>query len=658
MNSTQNDDRDRLTDVAKRMIQSWENGAPIPMAELAREFATLLADADTVLELLELDNQMRRERSQPSIFSDYLAAFPAFRTEIDEFIRAKELALTPPETCSLAGTIDSPGLNARETTQRELVKPDKIGRYRIQEMIETGSFGSVFLGRDAELGRDVAVKVLHHIPDSSQPKEKLRKEAKNLAALRHPSLLSVYDFGVDETGCAFVVTEYLSGPSLKQRLEQRDIRKSEATKAICQVAEALHYAHRKGFIHRDVKPANVVFDDKDHAKLVDFGLVLLDDEQSRTRNQVAGTPAYMAPEQTEGRSHHLDGRCDIWALGVILYEIWSGQKPFRGATTTELFDAIQNREAKPLRMIGDVPPDIEAIISKCMAKAVADRYDSAEDVALALTQFLTQEESGDVPDSLSSSKSTPIPAKKETTALTGVCAVLVVVAVGAIWFFASEQNTGEGNQQEPPTVAGGDTEQLLDGDIFVSVWRNGDTTRNNIPIEAALPLQEGDAIRIDGRLTQPGYTYIVWISTDGVLPLYPWEPGEWSLTTTEERIQNVSLPSVASEGWPMETNPHMESIVMFVTDQPLSAGEVRTLLEGYPVPESASPFEVIRLDDKSPSTEEIDGQRQARLRAPRLDSVKLDDQVQLAKRFLKTRLRDKAELIRAKGFWSPPLNTP
>jgi len=268
------------------------------------------------------------------------------------------------------------------------------GRYRLGRLIANGGMAEVWEAVDDILGRPVAVKVLHvHLAEDESFRERFRREAIAAARLAHPSVVATFDTGVDGA-VTYIVMELVDGQTLRQTLnETGPMAAARVVHIGAQVADALHYAHKAGVVHRDVKPANILLCSDGRVKVADFGIAKAVEESEPDRpdpaealtgtGSIVGTAQYLSPEQVEGRP--VDGRTDVYALGVVLYEMLCGRPPFTG--DTEMAVALQHLTTAPLaprQVQGRIPRALEDVVLRAMAKAPTGRYQSAAELQTAL----------------------------------------------------------------------------------------------------------------------------------------------------------------------------------------------------------------------------------------------------------------------------------
>jgi CHASE2 domain-containing sensor protein len=290
----------------------------------------------------------------------------------------------------------SSGQKKRETTlflADSTTKPT-LGRYEIIKELGHGAMGTVFLGKDPSIHREVAIKTLNYadveVQQLTEVKNQFFREAEAAGRLSHPNIVTIYDVGEDHD-MAYIAMELLQGKDLSEFCQKDSLLPiGRILKVVASVAEALDYAHKQGVVHRDIKPANIILTDADRVKVADFGIARVMSSSTKTQTGVIfGTPNYMSPEQVAGQK--VDGRSDLYSLGVVLYEMLSAEKPFKGDSITTLMYAITHNTYLPLAEVApDTPPCCVKLVDKLLRKEVTKRYQTAERVVKQINRCQEQ----------------------------------------------------------------------------------------------------------------------------------------------------------------------------------------------------------------------------------------------------------------------------
>jgi len=376
----------------------WDSGdLPPDLVSFVEQHAA--SAEDDLVAVVLLDQKRRWKTDSPLKVEDYLSVIPGLADHADSQL---QLAVGEFQARQESDTVP----NIREFTERFgeirdllhkrlleltdetlLYDPQtdclRIGRYRLGQVLGEGAFGRVYLAFDEELERQVAVKVptSERLRNTEHAYEYLA-EARTVASLNHPNIVPVHDVGRTPEGAIYVVSKFIEGGTLGDLLKRDQPGPEQAANLLATIALALHHAHQRRLIHRDVKPANILLEDPRATPYVaDFGLAIREEDYLKD-SRPAGTPSYMSPEQICGEGHRLDGRSDIFSLGVILHEMLTGQKPFPGRTRSEVFHQLTSVDPKPPRELDDtIPPELERICLKALSRRVADRYATAADFA-------------------------------------------------------------------------------------------------------------------------------------------------------------------------------------------------------------------------------------------------------------------------------------
>jgi len=423
--------------------------------------------------------------------------------------------------------------DALESQTPAIKKGQQLGSYLILDPLGAGGMGEVYLARDSRLDRTVALKVLS--PDISQDKRRMqrfRQEAKVASSLNQPNILTIFEFGEIE-GLTFLATEFIDGETLRDYLRGNRLKISEILDFAIQVLAALDAAHEARIVHRDIKPENVMIRRRDRlVKVLDFGLAKVAEKKASTMQAeeseaatafktapgtVMGTVNYMSPEQAQAKA--VDERTDIWSTGVMIYEMVTGAMPFSGATTSHTIVQILEKEPAPL---GNVPAELQRIVTKAMTKDPDERYQTAKDMLIDL-RSLKKRLDVEAEIERTSSPTTPAPIAgtepgKRRVLLLALIAMTVVTA--SIFAFNVWRSSRSRTGSSVTTSVAPPVERTLTYWITVQKFKDGKAYQDPFPLAGEINFEASYHIRVNVRSPQPGYLYILNEGPATVAPEY------------------------------------------------------------------------------------------------------------------------------------------
>ncbi len=361
--------------------QRWPAGERVPVEDYLRRLPDNPPDPELALDLIYNEFLVRERLGEHPDPDDYFRRFPSAAAALREQIGlhralgAATLAVNPAEA------------GEKHLSPNDGPLPRPFGPYRLLKVLGRGGMGTVYLADDPRLGRQVAVKVPHFDPDQDpMGAERFRREARAAAGLRHPNLVPVYEVGQVD-GIDYFTMPFICGEPLSVRLTRAGpMPEAEAIRLTIRVADALEIVHRAGVVHRDLKPANVLLDERGEPVVTDFGLArqVGMDPRMTPSGTVLGTPAYLAPEQVGCHPDDMNPRCDVYSLGVILYEMLTGRLPFWGSPGEILVRVVSEEPAPPSRLRPGLNPCLESACLKAMSRRADDRFTSMAEFAEAL----------------------------------------------------------------------------------------------------------------------------------------------------------------------------------------------------------------------------------------------------------------------------------
>ncbi len=375
--SNQDHDPTLVERLLDRQRASWQRGERVLVEALVEGHPSVAQDRERLLDLVWNEVDLRAARGETPRLDEYQKRFPDLSEQLRKQFEVFA-ALQADESGLSAGPPVPPPTEA---------PPLEIEGYQILGELGKGGMGVVYKARQTKPVRVVALKmILAGFPDE-EARKRFRTEADAVAALQHPNVVQVFEVG-EHRGQPFFSLEFCAGGSLEGRLKASPLPPAEAARLMETLARAVHHAHERSIVHRDLKPGNVLLTADGTPKVADFGLAKKMDEVGGTQTAVVGSPPYMAPEQTSGKSKEIGPATDVYALGAILYECLTGRPPFKAATVLETLEQVlYDDPVPPRRLQSKTPRDLETICLKCLRKDAKQRYASAETLAEDLRRY-------------------------------------------------------------------------------------------------------------------------------------------------------------------------------------------------------------------------------------------------------------------------------
>ena len=574
------DTEHQLEALLDRWHEAQDHGESVTPEELCRDCAPLLPEMEQRIKILRRFNGLRTNDDAPTAEKR-----PALTDTLAE----------PPPSTGITPLAAQP--SALPALGQE------FGGYRIVAVLGQGGMGRVYRAFEAELRRDVALKVM--MPEAAakpQARQRFLREARAMAAVQNDYVVPIYAVG-EVNGVPFLAMPLLAGESLAARLNRDSLLPPDELRRLGrEAAEGLSAAHAKGLIHRDVKPDNIWLEaGTQRVKLLDFGLArALDAADGLTQERtLLGTPAFMSPEQANGEP--LDARTDLFSLGSVLYECATGKRAFAGKTLTATLVAVAEHQPPTAHGVNpSVAVELSDLIGWMMQKKAKDRPKSALEVVSAILSIEsgTKKELRSGQSATKSIESIPHRRRKFTIGCSvtiALGAVLFVVSIRALIQYQrdNQATVGKGSETAKPPIPG-----TLNAKLDLRVWKKDNPSRG-LPIEdaLALPLQAGDWMRVEAETNRPAFLYVIYVDAKGeASPLFPWRKYDWDDHPVEVKQSRLHLPEdPLKDASPLTPGPSgIESVLVLARDEPLSAAEIGRLRGLFAQPPAQGKFDPLR----------------------------------------------------------------
>jgi serine/threonine protein kinase len=535
------------------------------LEDYAHRFPALVGGGEMPIDLIVHEYRVRVLWGDRPSISEFLTRFPAQADAV-----RRELTRIRRETPDSDVTTDQPLPQSEDDVPRhdtstvgaadvvladsqQQAPPERIGRFEVKGVLGSGTFGVVYQANDPQLKREVAIKIprpgcVAALGGASG----YLAEARNIASLDHAGIVPVYEVGCSDDGQCYVVSKLMTGGDLERLTLDTHLPYERSAELVACVADALHHAHGRGLVHRDVKPANILLDAEGNPLLADFGLALHENDFGSGPGYV-GTPTYMSPEQARVEGHLVDARSDIFSLGLVLFKLLSGKSPYRSKSMDQLVAEITSCEPRPVRQLDPlVPEELDRICQKARATRPADRYSTASDLAQDLRAFLRQRQKPSAPR------------RVLTLALIAIAAC-ALVALGVALF--SEKNAAPVAALAPPAPLDA---PFLDMDHLVT----DESGRRPVTVtKRDIPLSEGEEVVLDVRLRSKQVGFLYLFQFDEGRPARRLWPTDLA---RQEKVNELRYPA-EGRGIPLTGEPRRILILAAVSPTPLGESDLKAI---------------------------------------------------------------------------------